>query len=770
MTVQHRLWAVLAIVFVAGVAGAYSPPIGIPVPPFGIDETHMIYVGKTYNFGSGPVPYPDAGHGPYTHYVDPTIAASTDTSNPYGTPAKPRKTVPTRLAAGSVVEIHTDLFTGDPNNASDAYNVVGGNEIRSSGTPDAPVFIRGVSVDSRPVIRMSTKIQGTYAIIENLNLLNTAFDVDSDVVPTHHIGIRYNEMHGIPWLNHADAIVPSVNTDYTVIFRNTIHDNGWSPTPDQENDAAGVCMAVGSGYTWILENEIYHQGGDGVAATSPGTIPFDTAAHNIYVGRNKLHDNSENGLDFKCCIDVVISENEMYNFVTTHFPNSGSDGAAMVIHYQPDRVWLIANKIHDACFGIRCNGAEHVWMLNNVIYRIYHDPNQTDWVPTYGAGPGAGIICWATPHLYCLNNTIFDCDHGFLAYQGGAPQYYYLSNNLISDIHTDSYHISVNNQYASSNMPYNLMWDQNGMRVTWHGLCTSLAALQAAFPAQTPHCIVGDPMFADAANLDLTLQSTSPGVDTADTSVYQTAADYFKSLYGVDINVDYAGKPRITGAAIDMGAFETSGPANRCVFYKGSVFGGASDDAAIATDKTPLLSGHTATFANYTSYVHGITGMMIDLPNVSEALSAADFEFHVGNDSNPAAWPVLATAPTVAVRQNAGVGGYDRVVLTWPDNTIVGKWLQVKVLANAATGLTSANVFYFGSAPGDTGNSTSDAQVTPADEVAVRNDPHTAGVNPAAVNDPCDFDRDGRVGPSDAVIARNNGTNSGTALQLIAVP
>ena len=267
---------------------------------------------------------------------------------------------------------------------------------------------------------------------------------------------------------------------------------------------------------------------------------------------------------------------------------------------------------------------------------------------------------------------------------------------------------------------------------------------------------------------DFHLRGSSPAIDAgADlTAIY----DLYYSLYGERIDVDFDGKPRTQGAAADIGAFETSGPANQCMFYKGSAYDAVSDDAAVATDKTPLLPGHTATFANYTSYVHGITGMMIDLPNVCEDLSAADFEFHVGNDSNPAAWQTLATAPTVTVREDAGSGGYDRVVLTWPDNTIVGEWLQVKVLANAVTGLANPDVFYFGSAPGDTGNATSDAQITPADEIAVRNGTHTAAENPATITDACDFDRDGRVGPSDAVITRNSGTNSQTALQLITPP
>ena len=95
------------------------------------------------------------------------------------------------------------------------------------------------------------------------------------------------------------------------------------------------------------------------------------------------------------------------------------------------------------------------------------------------------------------------------------------------------------------------------------------------------------------------------------------------------------------------------------------------------------------------------------------------------------------------------------------------QWLQVTVLANANTGLSSPDVFYFGNAIGDTGNSTTDAKVGPTDTVLIRQNPHTLGENPADVACPYDFDRDGKVGPTDEMIIRNNATSSQTALKLI---
>ena len=213
--------------------------------------------------------------------------------------------------------------------------------------------------------------------------------------------------------------------------------------------------------------------------------------------------------------------------------------------------------------------------------------------------------------------------------------------------------------------------------------------------------------------------------------------------------------------------------AGRYVFYNNSTFDGndpganSADDLAIATDKTPLLKGQAATFANYTSYSRGINGIMVDLSTLTATPTAADFTFKVGNDSNPANWPDAPAPSMISVRNGDGDGGSDRVAIIWPEGAIVNTWLEVTVKANAATGLATDDVFYFGNAVGETGNSASDAEITPTDEVGVRNNPHTLGINPAGIDDTYDFNRDQRVSPTDMIICRNNGTNSSTALRLI---
>lgn len=161
----------------------------------------------------------------------------------------------------------------------------------------------------------------------------------------------------------------------------------------------------------------------------------------------------------------------------------------------------------------------------------------------------------------------------------------------------------------------------------------------------------------------------------------------------------------------------------RQVFYNTSKFDGqnaaanANDDLAIATDKAALLPGSRGNVtANYTSYSRGLNGLMIDIAGLTSPLTAVDFEFRIGNDNTPTGWAVAPT-PTFDFRAGAGVGGSGRVTLIWPDGEIVKEWLQVKVKATVATGLTSPDVFYFGNAVGEAAHAVGNTLVNSTDEL-----------------------------------------------------
>lgn len=258
------------------------------------------------------------------------------------------------------------------------------------------------------------------------------------------------------------------------------------------------------------------------------------------------------------------------------------------------------------------------------------------------------------------------------------------------------------------------------------------------------------------------------------TSVTGKAASYVLTLDAAGAGIaDLAGNALVTSTSASFVVNSTI--AGRAIFYNNSKFDGnaaaanSADDAAIAPDKTALLPGQTATFANYTSYSRGINGVIIDVAGLSATPLARDFVFKLGNSNSPSGWATAPAPASITVRFAAGVGGSDRVSLIWPDGAIQNEWLQIEVLADRTTGLAADDVFYFGNAVADAGDSTSDVFVNATDELLARHNPRSF-LNPAPIIYPYDFNRDGFVDATDQLLARHNPTNFLNALELITVP
>jgi hypothetical protein len=255
------------------------------------------------------------------------------------------------------------------------------------------------------------------------------------------------------------------------------------------------------------------------------------------------------------------------------------------------------------------------------------------------------------------------------------------------------------------------------------------------------------------------------------------------------------GGPLLSGLGLPTGlAFvesQVSVVAGRHLFYNQSGTGGATvrydgndaainslDDNAIATDKVAYLpeDAGPATFANVSSYTKGINGIMLDLAGAHGSISAADFEFRAGNNNSPSAWGTAAAPASISVRAGAGVGGSDRVEITWANGAIQKQWLEVIVLANANTGLTQkagypvgqGDVFFFGNAVGNSGlgDTAINATVNATDENGARNNPANLAAN-IPVTNIYDYDRNAQVNANDQNAARLNATNSATVVKYI---
>jgi hypothetical protein len=202
----------------------------------------------------------------------------------------------------------------------------------------------------------------------------------------------------------------------------------------------------------------------------------------------------------------------------------------------------------------------------------------------------------------------------------------------------------------------------------------------------------------------------------------------------------------------------------RHIFYNQSVWDGNSaaisavnDNAAIAPGKVPHLpGGGVAVAANITSFSRGINGIMVDLSaGVNHTgISATDFVFKVGNDNTPSGWAAAPAPSAISVIPGGGVGGADRVEITWASGVVKNQWLEVQVLATANTGLALPDVHFWGNKIGDSA-STSPAttfETTTTDAAQVFG--NIGAGKP--ITDLRDYNRDGAVTTTDAAVVFAN--------------
>src|SRR5262249_54002623 len=138
-------------------------------------------------------------------------------------------------------------------------------------------------------------------------------------------------------------------------------------------------------------------------------------------------------------------------------------------------------------------------------------------------------------------------------------------------------------------------------------------------------------------------------------------------------------------------------------------------------------------------------------------LSGSDFTFRVGNTNTPDGW-APADDPIMVISRT--LNAYTtRVYIAWDNNVIQNQWLQVTVKGGAGSnsGLDANDVFYFGNAIGETGDSSANAQVNTIDEIGARSAATDLTGVPAsqALANRYDFNRDRLVNADDEEAAGN---------------
>ena len=213
---------------------------------------------------------------------------------------------------------------------------------------------------------------------------------------------------------------------------------------------------------------------------------------------------------------------------------------------------------------------------------------------------------------------------------------------------------------------------------------------------------------------------------------------------------------------------------NSKVYHKGSVFD-TSVDTALDTVKELAKSGTTAQllgFKNVINSTRGINGLVFDVVGLASAnLTAADFVFRMSpkglfdEAANPPSGWVVAPAPTAINVTAATPSVPGRIRIEWADNAIADRWLQVSLLANANTGLTTRQVYYLGHLLGEINGAVESGGflVRTIDVAQI-----AASIGqPATVGSILDVNKDGLVRTLDAAAAASA---IGRSLRLITIP
>lgn len=554
---------------------AYSPPVGIPAPAWGIDEI----------MPSRPNPWTSDTAGYY--YVDYT--SGTDSGRTWGNPTAPRKTIPATIAAGAYLELNgnygADLLTASGTGDNWSANSAGPVWITCSGGSKENCTLTG-----------TLQCYGSYVYLDNAtstSKIQFGTTTDGAQYNVDHMMIRNSNIYGDGTdlvkggisILASDNATPVQTASNVIIYNNTVHDFG---NMENDNDTDTGMVFVGNGavsYVWMLENTVYNMSNTAMFAGGQTESPSDMVNH-IYFGKNHIYNSVGGGMAVKCSNNVVMSENNIHDII----PAAWTNGKCIGAQYNYNNLWILNNTCYHSAWGIKFGGSEgdenNAFIIGNLLYDIkwtYHcevvggsycriDGVEGDHDYPRSVYDEAAMGLWSGDNLYIVNNTIYDSSSGIFVV-GGANLY--IENNIIAP-NSDSNPANTNIQAWFLNpagtivMKNNDLYQASGTWVVRWGASTdytSLADLYAARGLCDPNaggCISSDPAFVNAASYgDLSLGSSSPcigaGLDASDLSDVGDSTDvydYFSDTFSLDIKKDIAGTTRPQQTTWDIGAYE----------------------------------------------------------------------------------------------------------------------------------------------------------------------------------------------------------------------
>jgi len=519
---------------------AYQLPDGVPdiMDTWGTGNYEKSNVVDPIN-GIAPESWEDAKRlGLNAYYIDSSAPNSTNSKNTYGSPELPRNTIPEiTYEAGSYVEIHGGPYTG------------GGQIIfTADGTPQKPVWFRGISEYELGKISGEVIVKGQYVILENLNFINQKLGFRSNNNSyTHHAVIRNSLFEGNGKVasssSSAIAVQGSVAQRFhdIIIYNNKISNYGESfidESPElglsAENDYHGIKVATNTDRVWVLKNDVHDLGGDSIQLGN-ATVADGSRSKGTYIADNDFYENLENGIDVKAADDTLIINNRIWGFV--RHKNNSSTGAGIIIHSKALNTWVVNNYIYNNATAVAVTDSSlKTWVIGNILKDNTHPLWDENW--TGGLyDVGSAIHFRGGSSGGAINNTILNYDKGIEAASG---QYDFV-NNILFNRNSESGHDLYIESSSSNNLSRNnLIYSEQGVALKKVNVsCIS--------------CIdQTNPIFQ---NLSVDVSLSNDSIAVASGWSIDSYLDNYKSVFGVDLTKDIYGKKRVKGG-IDIGASE----------------------------------------------------------------------------------------------------------------------------------------------------------------------------------------------------------------------
>ena len=540
-TMQRLLLLCCLMLFSAIPVSAWAPPIGIPYPPLGIDEVRP----------ARPNPWTSATAGYY--YIN--AGTGSDTSNPYGTPAAPRRTIPNPIPVGSYAEVHGTYNVGSGGITSINGQGTGGTWVAATS---GPVWVVGENSSTKPVFTLKTVVYGAYVYLDLVDIATKGLQVGSGAAGFNadNIVIRNCDSAGDGVTKTSGMyIIGASGYEVTnvVLYNNTIHHHG-DIAASTDQDAIGIGSDYYVSNLWILENTVHTTSGPGIRVGGAFPSPGSDFTHHLYVGNNTVFNVRQAGIGVKYAADIVFSENNVYDIIDTAW----SPSKGLIGQYGPKRLWMLYNTIRGVSTGLRygiqmvaTDGGLtlEIYIIGNVIYNVHHITGSY----AGGAFDEACIHLQGGTSRYVVNNTMYNCDAGInISASAGNFQ---LDNNIISTIvEANGRHINVPDAIGTTTLNNNVLFQSaSDPRIKWGStVYTTLGAFQAA-TGKCAGCVSTDPLFINAGSADFHLAAGSPARNAGLThSAYAT----FTTLYGLSIEVDKDHVTRPQDGSWDIGAFE----------------------------------------------------------------------------------------------------------------------------------------------------------------------------------------------------------------------